>query len=175
VEKNWLGPPGVPYVEVVNVSVTPDQLFAAGGDCRRLTTAVETSECKLSIRFDYGHSTTDRRYSADLVFTLRAACPESVGQGCTDENDASISPGHQVTWTSSIRLTTTGCDPQCIGALLGGHPGDGGVAGSPDQPAPPAQPSSDQPAPPTQPSADQPAPPADQPTVAGPESIPGGG
>jgi hypothetical protein len=149
------------------------ELFAAGAvDCTRLTT--ETSDCLLSISFDYGNSITDRSYPADLVFTLRATCPESAGQGCTDEKGTSIPPGQEVTWTSSIRLTTTGCDPGCLKS------GEGGVAESPDQPpadqpAPPA----DQPAPPAdQPApspADQPAPPADQPTVAGPESVSGGG
>ena len=157
----WLAPPGVPDVEVLKVSVTPGQLFGVpdSDTCKRLQ--AEPSDCELGPTFDYGQSIKDRSYSADLVFTLRATCPESVSRGCTDENGASIPPGQEVTWTSSIRLTTTGCDQQCLDALRGGHPGDGGVAGSPDQPTPPP--------------ADQPAPPADQPTVAGPETVPGGG
>ena len=161
----WVGPPEVPDVEVVSVSVTPDQLFAAPANCTRLTT--EPSDCMLRITFDFANSETGHSYSADLVFTLRATCPESVGQGCTDEKQQSIPPGKEVTWASSISLTAKGCDLQCLDDQSSSGPEEGGFAEPPDQPSS----SADEPSLP----ADEPSSPGDEPTVAGPKSDSGSG
>jgi hypothetical protein len=146
----WLAPPEIPDAEVVHVSVTPGQVFKiAQADCTWLTTATETSKCGdgFVLDFDYNQSVTGRAYSADLIFRLRATCPESLGRRCIDEHGAAIPPGQQVTWTSSIRLTTTGCDLQCL--LSDPRARDGAGVGSPDPPVPPDPPVSPDPPVPT--------------------------